>query len=121
MPPAPTLESFLTRQPPATLVQILLELAQAHEPVAERLTRLQLADRPDKLAAGFRKTLAAMQQTRKYHDYREAPAFGRMLEDWLEQVARELQPKDPPADEWPPRLMALFNSDDYGAREELLL
>jgi hypothetical protein len=61
MPPKPTddLESFLKRQDPLTLVSVLIELANDHEAVQARLARLQLADRPDKLAAGFRKTLSA--------------------------------------------------------------
>ena len=57
--PADDLETFLKRQDPSTLVGILIELANDREVVQARLARLQLADRPDKLAASFRKTLTA--------------------------------------------------------------
>lgn len=163
-----SLDAFLQRQEVSTLCAVLLELADAHKEVKARLTRLQLAGRPDKLAAGFRKTLAAWRRSNKYHGYSEARAHGAMLESWLDQVARELAPQDPPAavalfesfieadstwfnhaddsdgaigdamraacglwlqtaamcespaEVWPERLMALFLSDDYGGREDLL-
>lgn len=70
----------------------------------ERLTRLQMAGRPDKLAAGFKKTLAAWRRSNKYHGYRESREYGAMLEAWLDQVATELAPKDPAAS------VALFES-----------
>jgi hypothetical protein len=57
------LESFLRRQEAGTLVAVLLELAGAHEPVQARLSRMQIATRPDKLAAAFRKTLAAWKRS----------------------------------------------------------
>jgi hypothetical protein len=106
MPSEPTddLEIFLKRQDPSTLVGVLIELANDHEAVKARLARLQLADRPDKLAAGFRKTLTAWSRSSKFFTYREAGEFGRMLEAWLDQVERELLPKDPAA------ALALFES-----------
>ena len=55
--PADNLEVFLKREDPPTLVGVLIELVSDHEVVQARLARLQLADRPDKLAAGFRDTL----------------------------------------------------------------
>jgi len=54
---ADNLEIFLTRQGLSTLVGVLIELPCDHELVQARLARLHLADRPDKLAAGFRETL----------------------------------------------------------------
>ncbi len=99
-----TLDAFLQRQEASTLCALLIELADAHKEVKARLTRLQLADRPDKLAAGFKKTLAAWRRSTKYHGYSEARAQGAMFESWLNQVARELAPKDPPA------AVALFES-----------
>lgn len=99
-----TLDAFLQRQEASTLCAVLLELADAHKEVKERLTRLQLAGRPDKLATGFRKTLAAWRRSTKYHGYREARAYGAMLESWLSQVADELAPNDPAA------AVALFES-----------
>lgn len=95
--PSEDLHSFLLRQEPAALVAVLLELARDHDEVHERLARMQLADRPDKLAAGFRKTLSAWRRSTRFHGYHEAREFGNMLEGWLEQVARELLPKDPAA------------------------
>jgi hypothetical protein len=103
-PAADDLETFLRRQDAAALVAVLLELAKDHEAVQARLARMQLADRPDKLAAGFRKTLAGWRRSTRFHGYREAREFGRMLEGWLDQVARELLPQDPPA------ALALFES-----------
>ena len=97
LPPSDDLEAFLQRQEPATLVSVLFELAQDHEAVQARLARMQLVDRPDKLAAGFRKTLAAWRRSTKFYTYREAGEFGRTLETWLDQVARELLPIDPAA------------------------
>lgn len=96
-PPTENLEAFLHRQDATDLVTVLLELANDHEAVQARLARMQLADRPDKLAAGFRKTLAGWRRSRKFYGYREASEFGRMLDGWLDQVARELLLKDPPA------------------------
>jgi hypothetical protein len=58
---------------------------------------MQLAERPDKLAAGLKKTLSGWRRSTKFYGFREASEFGRMLEGWLHQVARELLPKDPPA------------------------
>ena len=91
------LETFLRRQEAGNLVDVLLELAKDHEAVQARLARMQLADRPDKLAAGFRKTLSGWRRSTRFYGYREARELGHMLEHWLEQVARELLPKDPPA------------------------
>lgn len=96
-PPHEDLETFLRRQGAGDLVAVLLELAKDHEAVQARLARMQLADRPDKLATGFKKTLAGWQRSTKFYGYREAGEFGRMLDGWLDQVARELLPKDPPA------------------------
>jgi len=98
------LQTFLNRQDASTLVSVLIELAGEHEAVQARLTRLQLADRPDELAAGFRKTLNAWRRSSKFFSYREANEFGQSLEAWLDQVGRELLPKDPAA------ALALFES-----------
>ncbi|MCA3218642.1 MAG: hypothetical protein ING59_08815 [Burkholderiales bacterium] len=96
-PPTEDLEAFLRRQDAGDLVAVLLELAKDHEAVQARLARMQLADRPDKLAAGFKKTLSGWRRSTKFYGYREAGEFGRQLDGWLDQVARELLPKDPPA------------------------
>ena len=104
IPPSGDLEAFLQRQEPSTLVSVLLELARDHEAVQARLARMRLVDRPDKLAAGFRKTLTAWRRSSRFYTYREAGEFGRTLEAWLDQVARELLPKNPAA------ALALFES-----------
>lgn len=96
-PPIEDLEAFLRRQDAGDLIAVLLELANDHEAVQARLARMQLANRPDKLAAGFKKTLSGWRRSTKFYGYREAREFGRMLDGWLDQVARELLPKDPPA------------------------
>jgi hypothetical protein len=96
-PPTEDLEAFLSRQDTGDLVAVLLELAKDHEAVQARLERMQAADRPDKLAAGFKKTLSGWRRSARFYGYREAGEFGRMLDGWLDQVARELLPKDPPA------------------------
>ena len=95
--PSEELETFLARQEPAALVGLLLELAAQHEVVQKRLSRLQLADRPEKLAADFRRTLTAWRRSKRFLDYRRAGEFARELEDWLGQVERELLPRDPAA------------------------
>lgn len=95
--PAEDLPPFLARQAHGDLVALLLELAQDHEAVLARLTRMQLVDQPDKLAAGFKKTLDGWKRVSRFYGYREAGEFGRTLEGWLDQVERELLPKDPSA------------------------
>ena len=96
-PPDEDLETFLRRQDAGDLVAVLLALARDREAVRARLARMQLADRPDRLAADFMKTLSGWRRSTKFHGYREAGEFGRMLDGWLDQVARELLPKEPPA------------------------
>jgi hypothetical protein len=95
--PTENLATFLRRQHATTLADILLELANDHPDVHKRLQRLQLSDSPNKLAAAFKKTLAGWRRSQKYHDYKSVRAFAAKLELWLDQVARELAPKDPAA------------------------
>ena len=95
--PAEDLAAFLRRQPAEDLASVLLELSEAVEPVRKRLERMRLADRPDKLAALFRKQLSGWKRATRFIDYRESREFAGTLQSWLEQVARELQPRDPAA------------------------
>lgn len=95
--PNESLAAFLQRQDAPVLVSLLLELAAGHADVQERLLRMQLADRPDKLAAALKKTLTAWKRSKKFMDYREAREFGREAETWLSNVAQELTPRDPAA------------------------
>jgi hypothetical protein len=67
---AENLETFLRRQDAADLVAVLLELANDHEAVQARLARIQLADPPDKLAAGFKETLLGWRRSTRFYGYR---------------------------------------------------
>lgn len=91
------LTAFLRRQPAVTLADMLVELATDHPDVLKRLERWQLADSPAKLAAAFKKTLSGWRRSSKYYDYKSVRPFAAKLELWLDQVARELMPKDPAA------------------------
>ncbi len=95
--PREDLEAFLRRQNTTDLVDLLLDLAQEHDAVLARLARMQLADRPDKLAADFKKALTGLRRSTRFYDYRETNGFVRTLGTWLDQVAHELLPKDPSA------------------------
>lgn len=92
-----TLASFIRRQDADTLSSILIELAEDHDAVRERLVRLQLSNQPKALAAAFRKTLAAWKRSTKYVNYSQAGEFGREIEAWLGQIERELMQQDPTA------------------------
>jgi hypothetical protein len=96
-PSTEELEAFLARQEASALVSVLMELAAEHDVVNARLVRMQLADRPDKLASQFHKSLAAWRRSSRWISYSEAPEFSRSLHSWLEQVERELLPKNPAA------------------------
>lgn len=93
--PTEDLSAFLLRQPASALADLLIELANDHPDVHKRLQRLKLSASPGKLAAAFKKTLAGWCRSQKYHDYKSARAYAAKLELWLDQVARELAPKDP--------------------------
>ena len=95
--PAFDLESFVRGLDPATQATLLIELANEHPPVKQRLVRLHLANDPKRLAAGFKKTLTAWKRASSFLGYREAREFGIELEAWLGQVERELMPKNPAA------------------------
>ena len=90
-----TLASFIGQQDAATLASILIDLAEDHEAVRERLVRLQLSTQPKALAAAFRKKLEAWKRSNEYHRYAQVSDFGRELEAWLGQVERELMPQHP--------------------------
>ncbi len=92
-----SLEAFARAQDSATLASVLLELAEDHAAVRDRLARLQLSNKPKVLTAAFRKTLTSWRRSTRFLDYANAPEFGRELEGWLGQIERELMPADPPA------------------------
>ena len=78
-----------------TLRALLVELAGDHGAVRERIERLGLSAQPRKLAAAFRATLNGWRRSSRYLDYRQSHAFSAELESWLQQVERELMPRDP--------------------------
>ena len=86
---------FIRQQDADTLASVLIELAEDHDAVHERLVRLQLSNQPKALAAAFRKTLAAWKRSTNYIHYSQMGDFGRGLEAWLGQIERELMPQDP--------------------------
>src|SRR5947199_9528702 len=79
------------------MADLLLELSTELDPVRQRLLRLQLAQDPKRLAAGFRKSLAAWRRATRFLADRGAREFGLELESWIGQVERELMPSDPAA------------------------
>lgn len=86
---------FLASQDAPTLAQVLLELAEDHAPVCERLERLRLRDQPGALAARFRSQLQRWETDHRFVGYEHAAAFGRELDNWVTQVQREVLPHFP--------------------------
>ena len=93
---------FLASQDVPTLAQVLLELAEDHAPVYERLERLRLHDDPAMLKARFTQQLQRWESDDRFVGHDEAAAFGRALDVWVTQVQREVQPS------FPADAMALF-------------
>lgn len=93
--PKPELKEFLSTQDKSTLINVLAELAEANEPVRQRLERLQLSTEPRKLAAAFKRIRSAWRRSTKSIDYRAGRAFAAKLLEWLDQVERGLVPVDP--------------------------
>lgn len=89
------LDTFIRRQSADTLAALLLELAQAHPEVQQRLERLQLANHPDRLAASFRKTINGWRRQTRFLDYRAGIEWAAEAQAWLSQIERELLPRDP--------------------------
>jgi len=85
----------LRDQPREVLVALLEELAARHPEVEARLDRLALGHAPATLAADFRKRLQSWKRSRTFLGRGAAGGFGRELEDWLDEVQRELLPLDP--------------------------
>jgi hypothetical protein len=83
-PSTEDLETFLRRQDAEDLLTVLLELASDHEAVRARLARMQLADRPEKLAAAFKKTLSGWRCSTTFYGNREAGEVGRKASFWTQ-------------------------------------
>ncbi len=86
---------FLASQDAPTLAQVLLELAEDHEPVYQRLVRLRLRDDPTGLRAQFTVQLQRWETDDRFVRYHDAAAFGRELDVWIAQVQREVLPRFP--------------------------
>jgi len=84
---------FLASQDATMLAQVLLELAEDHAPVYQRLERLRLRDDPVALAAKFNQQLQRWENDDRYVHYQDAAAFSRELDAWVAQVEREVLPR----------------------------
>lgn len=93
---------FLASQDAPTLAQVLLEQAEDHEPVYQRLVRLRLHDDPTALRAQFTQQMQRWAADDRFVRYQDAAAFGRELDVWIAQVQREVLPR------FPSDAMALF-------------
>lgn len=91
------LDTYVRRQGAQDLAAVLLELAEANPQVRQRLARMQLSDKPDRLAATFQKTLNGWRRQSRFLDYRASQEWGTELDAWLNQLERELLPRDPMA------------------------
>lgn len=94
----------LARQDASTLAQVLLRLAEDHEPVHQRLLRLRLRDDPAALRAQFALLLQRWEADDRFVRYQDAAAFGQELDVWVAQVQREVLPR------FPGEAMALFEA-----------
>jgi hypothetical protein len=89
------LTSFIQQLDAGVLSSVLIELAEDHIAVRERLVRLQLSSQPKALATVFRKKLAAWMRSTNYIGWSQVNEFGGELHAWLEQVEQEVMPLDP--------------------------
>lgn len=64
------LVAFVRRQSAEALAEVLLELADANPQVRQRLVRMQLSDKPYRLAATFQKALNGWRRQSRLLDYR---------------------------------------------------
>lgn len=81
--------------PKEDLVALLAELAAKHPQVDERLARHALAGDPEHLARTFGERLRRWRRSGRFLPRSAAGSFGRELEDWLDEIERELLPLDP--------------------------
>ena len=89
------LDTYVRRQSADDLAAVLLELAEAIPQVRQRLVRMQLSNKPDRLAATFQKSLNGWRRQSRFLDYRASQEWGAELDAWLSQLERELLPRDP--------------------------
>ena len=91
------LVAFVRRQSAEALAEVLLELADANPQVRQRLVRMQLSDKPYRLAATFQKALNGWRRQSRFLDYRASQDWAAELRAWLGQLERELLRRDPMA------------------------
>ena len=89
------LSMFLGGLPSNVLVQILVDLAEDHQPVRARLQRLQVGRDPEALTARFAERLRRWQEDDRYVRLEEAGELCRELRVWLDEVGREVLPQYP--------------------------
>jgi len=78
-----------------TLRQVLLDLAEDHQAVCDRLHRLRVASDPADLTAQFSRQLDWWASDHRYVRLEAASAFSHELTVWLSQVEREVMPQFP--------------------------
>lgn len=86
---------FLASHDAPMLAQVLIELAEDHEPVYRRLERLRLRDDPIALSAVFTQQLQRWETDDRWVRYQGVAAFGQELDVWVAQVQREVLPRFP--------------------------
>ena len=86
---------FLTSQDVPMLAQLLIELAEDHEPVYRRRERLRVRDDPIALSAEFTRQLQRWETDDRWVRYQGVAAFGQELDVWVAQVQREVLPRFP--------------------------
>jgi hypothetical protein len=89
------LRTFLEGLDRAELVDLLIESAHTEGIVQQRLERRRLATDPAQLAADFKRTLQGWKRSQRFIAYQEAHAFAASLQEWLDQIERELLPIQP--------------------------
>jgi DNA invertase Pin-like site-specific DNA recombinase len=89
------LRTFLEGLDRAELVDLLIESAHTEGIVQRRLERRRLATDPAQLAADFKRTLQGWKRSQRFIAYQEAHAFAASLQEWLDQIERELLPIQP--------------------------
>jgi len=89
------LSTFLGSLPSNVLVQVLVDLAEDHQPVRARLQRLQVGRDPEALTARFAERLRRWQEDDRYVRLEDAGELDRELRVWLDEVGREVLPQYP--------------------------
>ena len=89
------LASFVTGLDSGALAEVLLDLADDHQAVRDRLRRLRLASDGKALSEAFTERLARWRDDDRYIRLQETGEFERELSVWLREVEREVLPHCP--------------------------